>query len=430
MKQLPLVRLENGEHVCALDHQTFLPPENETERSELAPFLGELPVVKTSLLSGEEHASVEAFLKELGVKSLVPEEFILNWLLPHYGQDAPVASDLNLQHVRYLVRAINRVPAGEKGKVCEAISNAPLLQAKNASASTVTWAAPREIYLPATVTGNGDLELFFSAKPTAAFVLSDYMGATDDIAGWRKFFSEIRCADLPRRLLSSNAGYNTKDWLIEGLETALASLERLEVPAAQKLSEATWRLLVRSLPDTEWGRNQWVSGERDVYGPRGGYHGREEFEAAFIGQLNQNVWLFGQDGKFHKPSDLFQDTSENRQLLGNSVAYVIAAVRLESNSEQWLAKRLGINLTPTTEHALKHLRELKGKSVNLEFQRPFTSFLRDKAHSDARSSNAKPLSTLNHQVRCGAVPVRHFGKMKAPSSVNGGVICKANIPKA
>lgn len=375
VKKLPLVRLESGDQICTLEDRAFLPPENETERLELAPFLGELPVVKSSLVSGEERATVEAFLKELGVKPLVPDEFILNWLLPHYGQDAPVASDLNLQHVRYLVRAINRVQAGEKRKVCEAISNTPLLQTKNASASAVTWAAPSEIYLPAAVTGNDDLELFFSAKPTTAFVLQDYMGATDDVACWRKFFSEIGCADLPRRLQKANAGYNTKDWLIEGLETALASLERLEVQASQKLSEATWRLLVRSSPDTEWGRNQWARGERDLYGPRGGYHGREEFEASFIGQLNLAAWLFGQDDKLHKPSELFQDTTENRKLLGDSVAYLVAAVRLESETEQWLAKRLGINLTPTTEHALKHLRELKGKPINLEIPTAIYQFL-------------------------------------------------------
>ena len=375
VKKLPLVRLESGDQICTLDDRAFLPPENETERLELAPFLGELPVVKSSLLAGEERATVEAFLKELGVKPLVPDEFILNWLLPHYGQDAPVASDLNLQHVRYLVRAINRVQAGEKRKVCEAISNAPLLQAKNASASAVTWAAPNEIYLPAAVTGNDDLELFFSVKPTAAFALSDYMGATDAVAGWRKFFSEIGCADLPRRLQKSNAGYNTRDWLIEGLETALASLERLELPAAQKLSEATWRLLVRSLPDTGWGRNQWARGERDVYGPRGGYHRSEEFEASFIGQLNQTAWLFGQDIKLHKPSELFQDTSENRQLLGDSVAYVVPSVRLASDSEQWLAKQVGMNLTPTTEHALKHLRELKGRTVAPEIPTAIYQFL-------------------------------------------------------
>ncbi|MGA2243013.1 MAG: DUF3883 domain-containing protein [Verrucomicrobiota bacterium] len=375
VKKLPLVRLDNGDHVCASDQPTFLPPENETERSELAPFLGELPVVKTSLLSGEGRAPVEAFLKELGVKPLVPEEFILNWLLPHYGQDTPVRVELNLQHVRYLAHAINRVPAGEKPKVCEVISNTPLLQAKDKSAPATIWASPSKVYLPRAVTGSGDLEVFFSATTTASFILPDYMAATDDVASWRKFLSEIGCADLPRRFQNPNTGSNTKDWLLEGLEAALASLERLQVSEAQNLSEAIWRLLVHSLPNTEWGRNQWSNGEREIRGPRGGYYGREDIEASFVGHLKQTAWLFGQDGKLHKPSEHFQNTPENRQLLGDSVTYVVASVRLESDPEQWLAKRLGMNLTPTTEHALQHLRQLKGKPVNPEIPAAIYQFL-------------------------------------------------------
>jgi hypothetical protein len=375
VKKLPLVRLDNGDHVCALDERAFLPPENETERTELAPFLGGLPVVKPSLLSGEGSASVEAFLKEIGVKPLAPEEFILSWLLPHYGQDTAVPSELNLQHVRYLTHAINRVAAGDKRKVCEAIANTPLLQAKNKSAATSILAEPSRVYLLRAVTGNDDLETFFAATPTASFILPDYMTATDDAAAWRKFLLEIGCAELPRRMQNPNAGYNTKDWLLEGLEATLASLGQVQASEALRVSEAIWRLLVRSLPDSEWGRNQWSRGERDIYGPRGGYHGREEFEAAFIGRLKQTAWLGGQDGKLHKPAELFQDTAENRQLLGDSVAFVVADVRLESDPEQWLAKRLGMNLTPTTEHALQHLRQLKGKAVKIETPTAIYQFL-------------------------------------------------------
>ena len=375
VKKLPLVRLDNGEHVCALDQPAFFQPENETERSELTPFLGELPVLKASLLSGEGRASIEAFLKELGVKPLLPEEFILNWLLPQYRQATPVRNELNLQQVRYLARAINRVPAGDKRKVCEALSNTPLLQVKNKSAPTAMWAAPSKVYLPHAITGNADLEAFFSVTPTVSFILPDYMTATDDVAGWGKFLSEIGCADRPRLFLKPNAGFSTMDWLLEGLEAALASMEQTPIAEAQSLSEAIWRLLVRSLPDSEGERNHWSHGMRELYGPRFGYRGREDFEASFVRQLKQTAWLFGQDGKLHKPSELFRGTPENRQLLGDSVTYVVASVRLESDPEQWLANRLGINLTTTTEDALKHLRQLKGKPVNPEIPAAIYRFL-------------------------------------------------------
>jgi hypothetical protein len=289
VKKLPLVRLEIGEQLCAVDDRAFLPPENETERLELAPFLGELPVVKSSLMAGEGRAAVEAFLKELGVKPLVPEEFILNWLLPRYGQDAPVASGLNLQHIRYLARGINRVSAGDKRKVCEAISVTAMLQVTRASTVDVAWAPPNQVYLPAAILGNDDLESFFSATPTTAFVVPDYVSAGDDVAHWQKFFLEIGCDDLPRRLQNPRFAFGTKDWLIDGLEAALSSLKTLETRAAQKLSAATWRLLIRSLPTTEWDRDPWTRGKRELIGPRGGYLGQEAIDASFIEQLSESV---------------------------------------------------------------------------------------------------------------------------------------------
>jgi hypothetical protein len=152
-------------------------------------------------------------------------------------------------------------------------------------------------------------------------------------------------------------------------------LKTLEIQAAQKLSAATWRLLIRSLPETEWDRDPWTRGVRKLVGPRGGDHGQQTFDASFIEQLRDAQWLFGQYGKLHKPSELFKDTSENRQLLADSVAYIVSTVGLELESEEWLASRLGINLTPNTEHALKHLRELKGKYVNLETPRTIYQFL-------------------------------------------------------
>lgn len=376
VRKLALVRLESGDHVCPQERPAFLPPENEMERSELAPFLRQLPVVKASLLSGEGRAAVEAFLRDLGVKPLRPEEFILNWLLPQYPEVASVAVDLNLQHIRYLLGAIDRVPAGEKRKVCEAISITPLLQARKQSSGTaIALVAPNRAYLPCLFTGNDDLEVFFAATPEAYFVLSGYKLATDEIKKWREFLLEIKCSELPRRLPKPNAGYNTEDWLIHGLEAAFAGLAGLDCSLSQKTAEATWRLLVRLLPGPEWDRKRHLQGRREIYGPRGGHHGSQSFDAAFVEQLKQNSWLPGQDGKLHKPSELFADKADNRQLLGDSVAYVTNSVLLDTEPAQWLANTLNLNLAPNEEHVLHHLRLLSGKVVAPETPSTIYAFL-------------------------------------------------------
>jgi len=376
VRKLALVRLESGDHVCPQERPAFLPPENETERLELTPFLSQLPVVKASLLSGEGGAAVEAFLKDLGVKPLRPEEFILNWLLPQYPKVASVAVDLNLQHIRYLLGAIDRVPAGEKRKVCEAISITPLLQARKQSSGTaIALVAPNRAYLPCLFTGNDDLEVFFAATPEAYFVLSGYKLATDEIKKWQEFLLEIKCSELPRRLPKPNAGYNTEDWLIHGLEAAFAGLVGLDFSLAQKTAEATWRLLVRLLPGPEWDRKRHLQGRREIYGPRGGHLGSQSFDAAFVEQLKQNSWLPGQDGKLHKPSELFADKADNRQLLGDSVAYVTNSVLLDTEPAQWLANTLNLNLAPNAEHVLHHLRLLSGKVVAPETPSTIYAFL-------------------------------------------------------
>ena len=52
IKKLPLVRLENGRHVCAGDQLVFFPPDTDEDREEIKPFLNELSILMSALLEG------------------------------------------------------------------------------------------------------------------------------------------------------------------------------------------------------------------------------------------------------------------------------------------------------------------------------------------------------------------------------------------
>ena len=126
IKKLPLVRLENGRHVCAGDQLVFFPPDTDEDREEIKPFLNELPILMSALLEGDERNDIEVFLKNLGVRALRPGELIREWLIPQYslsGNPKPSVEE-NRLHLRYFFKAWNKVWVERKS-----LSETPILRA-------------------------------------------------------------------------------------------------------------------------------------------------------------------------------------------------------------------------------------------------------------------------------------------------------------
>ena len=65
IRKLPLVRLENGQHVCAGNELVFFPPDTDEDRKEIEPLFKELPIFQSILLEGEERNDIKAFLVNL-----------------------------------------------------------------------------------------------------------------------------------------------------------------------------------------------------------------------------------------------------------------------------------------------------------------------------------------------------------------------------
>ena len=101
IKKLPLVRLENGEHVCVSDQLVFFPPDTDEDLEEIKPFLNDLPILQSVLLEGEDHDDVKVFLGEenLGVEELHPENLINKSICPMYSQPNKPLIMKNRRHV-------------------------------------------------------------------------------------------------------------------------------------------------------------------------------------------------------------------------------------------------------------------------------------------------------------------------------------------
>ena len=109
IKELPLVRLENGSHICASERPVFFPPNTSEEREDIAPFITELPIVQPTLIEGNAGNDIKTFLKNIGVKTLQPAHLISEYILPKYLEsDREPTEEQNRVHIHYLLTVLSK----------------------------------------------------------------------------------------------------------------------------------------------------------------------------------------------------------------------------------------------------------------------------------------------------------------------------------
>ena len=310
IKKLPLVRLENGKHVCASDQSAFLPPDTDEKREEISPFLNELPILMAALLEGEERNDIEVFLKNLGIRALTREALIREWIIPQYSRfdNSKPSVEENHLHLRYLCKFYERWYGVE-------ISETPILRAYSGiQREAYDFVAPCNAYLPQAYTGNTDLETYFSRCYEVWevwFVDDGYLESDSERKNWLRFLTEIGAADVPR------FRKETPDTCDEELEARNIERERStreetieeyyfhgvysvldEIDLGRKesdLSQVLWRLLVKALPPEQGNRDALFQGTYYwfYYGDR-----RKCFDAAFYRSLQTYcAWLLDQQGE-------------------------------------------------------------------------------------------------------------------------------------
>ena len=416
IKKLPLVRLENGQHVCAGNELVFFPPDTDEDRKEIEPLFKELPIFQSILLEGEERSDIEAFLDNLGVRALRPEKMIDKWIIPQYSKSDKPSKQENLSHVHYLFKVWDKLSGSEHRNLKKEISETPVLWVFNGVQPEIYgFVKSCDAYLPKAYTGDMNLEIYFSVYNSEVWFVDDaYLDSNPNSKEWRKFLRSIGAMDAPQ-VIKKNipAKYgnhqefdkeldkrniklkrstwipqtNIEDFYLHGLSEVLAKISE---DKKVNLSRVLWCLLVKVLPSEEKMRNAFFQGiyHRFYYSSRS-----DPFEATFYRQLKEVPWLPDEQGNFHLPSGCFASTDSNRKVLGDSVAYLHPNFDISQDNEdaRWLANRLGVHLNADTNSVFNYLQTLSGTKASVEKVEPLYRFL---ARQDARRSEEfkqKPL---------------------------------------
>ena len=397
IKKLSLVRLENGEHVCANEQSVFFPPGADEEREEIKPFLNDLPILQSTLLEGEERHEIEVFLKSMGIKVLRRVDMILEGICPQYSVSAKPSPKENLLHVRYIFKVWNDVSDSERSRLKVKISEIPILraykgiqhEAENKNQNSVAkfhYVKPCDAYLPQAYTGDDDLETYFSVYDGEIWFVDDaYLENNSDAKVWRHFLKVFGVMNTPRITLKSSSA---EEWDLlfqrEVLRTGEDTCEQPEFEgmfyllwneSTVSFSKSLWNLLVKSLPSEKKKWDSFFQGTYrwHYYRPRS-----KPFNSFFfIILMREGKWLPDEQNNFDDPSKCFARTPENRRLLADSVSYLHPDFNIRTEPAQWLAEKLEIRLKPDTESVLNYLRKLSSsKDASFEKVEPLYHFLR------------------------------------------------------
>ncbi|MYC75892.1 DUF91 domain-containing protein [Candidatus Poribacteria bacterium] len=448
IKKLPLVRLENGQHVCG--SEAFFPPDTDEAREEIAPFLDEdeLPILQSALLEGEVGHDIKGFLEEeLDVRGLDPQEMVGKWILPQYSQCNKPSKKQNLLHVRYIFKVWDKLDKYEHWQLKAELCRTPILRAyNNGQPETFSFVKPDDAYLPEAYTGDTHLETYFSVYNGGVwFVDSGYLDDNSNSKDWFKFLKAIKAMDTPRVDKIEVVG-NHEECKKRGIEYQ-KSIQRFEdgefknVPRrgdqyfdghivdpcwvgwsqvlAQikksngvNLSCSVWNLLIKTIkplsPEIQRGLE---ASSRDAFFQ--GTYSRvprlkrtvktEKFEGLFYRELLIDTdWLPDEKGKLRQPSKLFAPTDENRKVLGNSVAYLHPDfdVSQDSQTARWLAEKLDISLNADTNSVLNHLRTLSGTEASVKDVEPlYRSLNRQDARRSEEFKKNRLIFTPNPESR-------------------------------
>ena len=414
IKELPLVRLENEEHVRVSDQLVYFPPETDEDLEDIKPLLNDLRILKSTLLRKEGYNDIKAFLENIGVEDLHPENLINESICPLYSQPNKPPIMKNRRHVHYIFKSWQKTEGFERSRLERSISKVPILRAYRGIQREVSdFVVPCNAYLTQAYTDDNDLETYFSVSDGDLWFVDDkYLTNKSDTKVWLQFLKAIGAMNTPpipdvgvsgsseeckkRSIIYENSTRPFKDGEFKDMyrrpyqyfdgHIIDASFDGLSEVLAQignhnkiGLPKALWGLLVKlvsSLPSEEWQRYGFF---RDLFqGTYYWYYNGEKqkfFDAAFYCQLKEMPWLPDKQGNFHVPSKCFAPTNDNREVLGDSVPYLHPDFNVSTQPARWLAKKLGVHLQADTDGVLGYLQILSQTETSIEKVKPIYKFL-------------------------------------------------------
>ncbi|MCG9126501.1 hypothetical protein JT359_02765 [Candidatus Poribacteria bacterium] len=342
IKDIPLIRLENGSHKSTHMEPVFFPPERIEEIEEIDSFISELPIIKASLLKDDTSGEIKRFLKTIGVSPLSPENLIKKFIIPEYtSKDKVPTIDQNRHHINFLQYVLSDKKTGLKDLKLQISETKLILAYREERPEKTYFIKPCETYLTQAFTGNTDLETYFSGKDNTWFIDAVYLDNNTDKEIWLRFLKMIGVMDSPRSPKKAQQEY------LDGLQEVL---EKIYTDQDQTLSLTLWRILVdclNSLDETNYTL------------------------------LREKEWVPDKEGNFYRPTECFIPSIDNRAILGDSVVYLHPDIDISQDNKESrsLAKKLGVHLNADTDSVMVYLQTLSGSSIDIEDIIPIYDFL-------------------------------------------------------
>lgn len=335
LKDVPLVRLENGIHVTATKDgqpQAFLP----------GPIATDFPTVR-SIVCGTEAA--RALLVALGLTEPDPvDDVIWNVLPKHRGKRARPSHEDYEADIRRMLAAFGTDSKAQRDKLLAALRESAFVIAVKLGDGSKWFTPPDNVYLATErlkdlFAGVGDVLLvddsYSCLRGEAARDLLEACGATRYLQPIRvepTFTSQER-QEMRRAggCESSSGGESIEDSSLRGLDKLLGTLSDLDPQARAKKAAVLWDAL-GDLEDRR-GTGAFSGSYRWNY-----FHQRSyAFDAAFVRQLNSTAWVPDANGNLQCPKFVVFDT-----LGWKPNPFLLSKIRFKPPIIDQLAKEAGI----------------------------------------------------------------------------------------
>ncbi|MGC8886386.1 MAG: sacsin N-terminal ATP-binding-like domain-containing protein [Verrucomicrobiia bacterium] len=403
LKSLKVIRLENNELVSISEGNIFFPLDKNSDYG----FEKELRVVKKALLESKEKEtrdSVIEFLKKIGVRNAQPYNIIENHILPIYESNDTNTnwqskdSKTLLGYIRYIKENLKDYEKESDKRLNSSKSSwqtkeDPLGRLKNSLYIRVyncvkcnNYEHPQNIYLPNIYGNRNELEHLFEGIEDIYFVHREYINDIIDkyrrikrknkilikeskqkrdreILEWRDFFLKIGVDDKPRVILDpmtcretqyyldglkhvynkqkpnwcdSYYGYYIEnDYVCPDIEKIFRHLQTDKVKILIRIFDTYWDNYKQMLKCKYWYRK-----------PRAKYWAFDYSESSFMNLLINTNWLPTSKGTFAKPSEVFLNKPEIRDIFGDSVRYLAIEIKNEDLiSDLGIHKEVNVKLT-------------------------------------------------------------------------------------
>ncbi|MDA7999871.1 MAG: DUF3883 domain-containing protein [Alphaproteobacteria bacterium] len=300
-KDVPLIRLENNEHVKA-SKKVFLPGDGPSE----------FDTVKSAVCDSDGSKESMKFLRALGLKKADLADDIVQNVLPVYKGGNGVSKDAHRENIDRILNAYKKTDnASQKNHLDAELKKSAFIPVVNAEGKSRGWRCPEEVYFPSE-----QLRFLFSGIEEVFFVDERYDYLMEKKV--RKLMKRCGVSELLRvkeristdwgELINLRVEMNwgtyrhdrydvdkITDYEIGELEALLKQLPSLDVEQRQKKAKCLWAELI------QLGKSKPHAFDKTFTCYYRNETRREVFHPKFVESLREGDWVTDENGDMRSP---------------------------------------------------------------------------------------------------------------------------------